>query len=147
MVCSLKPQSSRDFSDPLHAIVHVIPDFYRTLVPFTGESPTPTWNLAAHLAFMANNSISRGILSISSPGSTVYLGNEAYSTGLARLLNEWLAELVHELPERFEFYSVTPLPYVNSAYGIILTHYITILTLVLDWSSRNIVYNSSKLKL
>ena len=35
--------------------------------------------------------------------------------GLARLLNEWLAELSRVFPERFSFYSVTPLPYVEAA--------------------------------
>jgi hypothetical protein len=35
--------------------------------------------------------ISHGVLSISSPGSTVFPGDSAASVGIARLLNEWLA--------------------------------------------------------
>ncbi|KAH8888492.1 amidohydrolase 2 [Thozetella sp. PMI_491] len=106
-----------DFSNATRVDVHIhaVPDFYRALVPLTGEKPTPAWDLATHLSFMANNSIAHGILSISTPGSAVYPGNQAASTGIARLLNEWLAELAKALPQRFGFYSVAPLPYVNAA--------------------------------
>lgn len=92
-----------------------MPDFYRTLVPLTGDFPTPAWDLETHLNFMANHEVSRSILSISTPGSVVYPGNAAYSVGLARLLNEWLAELHRQLPDRFDFFAVVPLPYVDAA--------------------------------
>lgn len=75
------------------AKAHAVPDFYRALTPTTGGRPTPGWDVAAQLQFMANNSIRHSVLSISTPGSTVYLGNETASVGLARLLNEWLAEV------------------------------------------------------
>lgn len=42
---------------------------------------------------MANHSISHAVLSISTPASNVFLGNQTLSVGLARLLNEWLAEV------------------------------------------------------
>ena len=64
---------------------------------------------------MANNSITLSVLTISAPGSTVFLGNETLSVGLARLLNEWMAELSDVLPGRFAFYAVTPLPYNDAA--------------------------------
>ena len=32
--------------------VHAVPDWYRTLVPVTGGSPTPGWDVGTHLAFM-----------------------------------------------------------------------------------------------
>lgn len=118
---------SKRFSNNFSIKAHVVPDFYGTLVPLTGEFPTPAWDLRTHLAFMANNSISRGILSISSPGSAVYLGNEAYTVGIARLLNEWLAELVNVLPQRFEFFSVVPLPYINSSYDTLLNRCVSLL--------------------
>ena len=73
--------------------MHAIPDFYYTLVPNTGGRPTPVWDVATHLQFMANNSISHAILSISMPGSNVFLGDQVLTVGLARLLNEWLAEV------------------------------------------------------
>lgn len=73
--------------------MHAIPDFYSALVPETGGRPTPAWDVATHLEFMANHSISHAVLSISTPASNVFLGNQTLSIGLARLLNEWLAEV------------------------------------------------------
>lgn len=78
--------------------VHAIPDFYYALVPDTGGRPTPPWDVATHLQFMANHSISHAVLSISTPGSNVFLGNQTLSIGLARLLNEWLAEVSAWVP-------------------------------------------------
>jgi hypothetical protein len=75
---------------------HIVPSFYRNVVPFTGQSPTPNWTLEAHLGFMANNSISHSVLSISSPGSVLYPGSEEKSVALARLLNEYLAAVRDE---------------------------------------------------
>lgn len=68
--------------------VHVVPDWYHALVPLSGGSPTPSWDLPSHFKFMASNNIGHDIISISTPGSGVYPDNEALSTGLARLLNE-----------------------------------------------------------
>lgn len=68
-----------------------------------------------HLSFMASNDIAHSILSISTPGSVVFTGNETYSVGLARLLNAWMAEVVRLFPRYFSFYAVTPLPYVSAA--------------------------------
>lgn len=73
--------------------VHAIPDFYYALVPDTGGRPTPAWDAATHLQFMANHSISYAFLSISTPASNVFLGDQTLTIGLARLLNEWLAEV------------------------------------------------------
>jgi len=69
--------------------------FYYALVPDTGGRPTPAWGVATRLQFMANNSISYAVLSISTPGSNVFLGGggQALAVGLKRLLNEWLAEV------------------------------------------------------
>ncbi|KAL2292731.1 hypothetical protein FJTKL_07817 [Diaporthe vaccinii] len=85
------------------------------LVPDTRGRPTPAWDTATHLQFMANHSISYAFLSISTPASNVFLGNQTLSVGLARLLNEWLAELVQTFPERFSFFAVAPLPYVSAS--------------------------------
>ncbi|KAK3313384.1 hypothetical protein B0H66DRAFT_350349 [Apodospora peruviana] len=95
--------------------VHAVPSFYHALVPTTGGSPTPSWDVPRALQFMIDNNIARSVLSVSTPGSTVFYGNAAYSAGLARLLNEWLAELHRQFPKRFEFYAVMPLPYTEYA--------------------------------
>lgn len=70
---------------------HVVPPWYRTLVPSTGQSPTPAWSLETHLGFMAGAGIKHGVLSIGTPGSVVWPGSQVRSAALARLLNEYLA--------------------------------------------------------
>ena len=82
--------------------VHVIPDWYRALVPLSGGSPTPAWDIKSHLQFMQSNGanlcvqrlaslidstgIGHGIISLPT-GSGIYPGNQASSVGLARLMN------------------------------------------------------------
>jgi hypothetical protein len=70
---------------------HIVPPWYRTLVPSTGQSPTPAWSLETHLNFMAGAGIKHGVLSIGTPGSVVFPGSQVKSAALARLLNEYLA--------------------------------------------------------
>lgn len=108
-------QSNISTGNRVDTHVHVIPDWYRALVPLSGGFPTPPWTLASHLQFMATNDIGHDIISISTPGSGVYPGNEAFSAGLARLLNEWVAALVRTYPSLFSFYATAPLPYVEAA--------------------------------
>ena len=70
---------------------HVVPPWYRILVPSTGQSPTPAWSLETHLTFMAGAGIKHAVLSIGTPGSVVFPGSQVKSAALARLLNEYLA--------------------------------------------------------
>ncbi|KAK3377054.1 hypothetical protein B0T24DRAFT_592685 [Lasiosphaeria ovina] len=81
--------------------VHIVPDFYLGLVLTTGQSPTPSHLQEHHIHVHA--------------GLDGFHDNEAYSVGLAKLLNEWLAELRRAFPKRFEFYAVMPLPYTPAA--------------------------------
>ncbi|KAM7201055.1 hypothetical protein V8F20_005064 [Naviculisporaceae sp. PSN 640] len=106
-----------DFSNASYVDVHAhaVPSFYRELVPTTGGFPTPNWSLEDQLKFMIENNVARSILSVSTPGSAVVHGNAQYSAGLARILNEWLAELRRKFPKRFDFYAVIPLPYTEFA--------------------------------
>lgn len=71
--------------------MHVVPSWYRTIVPLVGGSPIPNWTLEAHLSFMASAGIKHGVLSMGTPGSVVYPGSQVESAALARLLNEYLA--------------------------------------------------------
>jgi hypothetical protein len=59
--------------------------------------------------------IKRSIVSISTPGTTVYAGDGARSAALARLLNEYLSALTHVYPDHFSFYATTPLPYIEAS--------------------------------
>ena len=89
-------------------LVHAIPTWYANLIPVPPgtATPLPPWSIESHLAFMAANGktlrldlnllvlksrrldISHDVISISTPGSQIFPNNAAYSTGLARLLNE-----------------------------------------------------------
>jgi hypothetical protein len=63
---------------------HAIPAFYAALVPLTAGLSTPKWDLEMQFEFMASNGIKHSILSISTPGSVVFVGDEKASVGLAR---------------------------------------------------------------
>lgn len=71
--------------------MHVVPLWHRAAVPLVGASPTPNWTLEAHLSFMASANIRQGVLSMGTPGSVVFPGDQVKSAALARLLNEYLA--------------------------------------------------------
>lgn len=61
-----------NFTDIVDVHTHCVPDWYREIVPRTGQNPTPAWNITGHLAFMASQGISRAILAFSTPGANVY---------------------------------------------------------------------------
>ncbi|KAG9997167.1 hypothetical protein KCU78_g17087, partial [Aureobasidium melanogenum] len=109
---ALPPFSNASRVD-VHA--HIVPTWYHALVPTTGQSPTPNWTPEAQFKMMQSVNIRKSVLSISSPGSTVYVDDEAKATALARLLNEYLAALSRTYPSHFSFFAVTPLPYVDAA--------------------------------
>lgn len=62
---------------------------------------------------MAEHGITRSILCISTPQANAFPGEREKTVALARLLNEFAAELVRVYPKRFSFLAVTPLPYVE----------------------------------
>ncbi|KAF1952720.1 amidohydrolase 2 [Byssothecium circinans] len=94
---------------------HPIPPWFRTLQPLAAGRETPTWDLSSHLNFMAQHSIKHSILCISTPQANAFPDDKAKTTALARLLNEFVAELVRCYPQRFSWMAVLPLPYVEEA--------------------------------
>ncbi|KAJ7581331.1 hypothetical protein C8J56DRAFT_1015958 [Mycena floridula] len=94
---------------------HVVPDWYKKIVPLTGGNPTPSWNISSYLSFMASEGIDYSVFSFSSPGANVYLGNKKKTVALARLINEQSAAYVRSYPTRLSFYAVVPLPYTAEA--------------------------------
>jgi 6-methylsalicylate decarboxylase len=94
---------------------HVVPDWYKVLVPTTGGNPTPQWNVSSYLAFMDTQGISHSIFAFSAPGSNVYFGQREITVALARLINEQSAAYARLYPRRFSFYAVVPLPYTAEA--------------------------------
>jgi len=96
-------------------LAHLVPDWYRQLVPLTGGNPTPSWNLTAQEAHMASLGITHSILAISAPGANVFPGNKAQTVSLARLLNEQVAAIVKANKKKYSFLAVVPLPYTAEA--------------------------------
>lgn len=114
--CNVSPAVSNNVTgNRIDVHAHVVPAWYGAQIPETGGGPTPNWTIAGQFAFMASDGIQRSVLSISTPGSNVYLGNEAKTAALARLCNEYLAALARTWPNRFSFFANMPLPYSQRA--------------------------------
>ncbi|KXN86696.1 2-amino-3-carboxymuconate-6-semialdehyde decarboxylase [Leucoagaricus sp. SymC.cos] len=94
---------------------HVVPDWYRALVPVTGQNPTPSWDLSSHISFLSSESIDRAIIAFSAPAANVFQGNKLATIALARLMNEQVAAYSAAYPNKLKFYAVVPLPYVQEA--------------------------------
>ena len=104
---------------------HPIPDWFRTLELSAAGRETPSWNVAAHLQFMAEHGIRRSILSVSTPQANAFASPSKFeadprlrkkkTVALARLLNEYVAEVCRVYPDRFSWLAVTTLPYVDES--------------------------------
>ncbi|KAF7855964.1 hypothetical protein EAF04_009920 [Stromatinia cepivora] len=94
---------------------HAVPDWYRQIVPTIAGQPTPFWSIETEFEFMKSLNITHRVISITTPGSTVYPGNREASVALARLLNEWQAALVRKYPKQFSFVATIPLPYTEES--------------------------------
>ncbi|KAJ4988975.1 amidohydrolase 2 [Stagonosporopsis vannaccii] len=104
---------------------HPIPPWFRTLEPSAAGRETPSWTPSAHLHFMAQRGIKRSILSISTPQANAFASPTSFepdsalrrrkTVALARLLNEYVAEVCRLWPERFSWLAVTALPYVEES--------------------------------
>ena len=73
------------------------------------------WSESSHVDFMREQSITKSIISISSPGVHLMPDNKAFNSSLARQCNSFANKLVLRRPEKFGFWAVLPLPDVNSA--------------------------------
>ncbi|MFF4805565.1 amidohydrolase family protein [Streptomyces sp. NPDC001351] len=96
---------------------HLIPPAYRAVMDRHGETaagwPTPAWDAGSALAMMDRRSIATGILSISSPG--IHFGDDTEARAVARMVNEYAADLARDHPDRFGFFASLPLPDVDGA--------------------------------
>jgi 6-methylsalicylate decarboxylase len=96
-------------------LAHVVPSWFKALVPITGGNPTPDWDLDSYLDFMAAQGISRSVFSFSAPGANVYQGQKGLTVALARLINEQSAAYARAYPNKLDFYAIVPLPYTQEA--------------------------------
>ena len=77
--------------------------------------------MSSHLEFMAARGIKRSVLSVSTPQGSAFTHTtssserRAKTIALARLLNEYVAEVCRLCPGRFSWLCVTALPYVDAS--------------------------------
>jgi predicted TIM-barrel fold metal-dependent hydrolase len=75
--------------------------------------PPKGWDASQRLALMERHDIDAEMLSLSAPGLRFWRGDKART--LARELNEDLAEIVRDNPQRFGGFATLPLPDVDAA--------------------------------
>ena len=107
--------------EPINRIdvhTHFVPAFYRSYlanygIDDAGGAPLAKWNVEDNLALMDRNYITKSILSLSMPG--VQMGNDIKAREMARIVNEYAADLVAKHPDRFGFFATLTLPDVEGA--------------------------------
>jgi 6-methylsalicylate decarboxylase len=98
---------------------HVIPDFYWEASNEDGNAAgginPPPWSLDGAIAYLDEAGIEIAVASISTPG--VHFGDDAAARDLAREVNEYLAGLKRDRPDRFGAFAVLPLPDIEGSLG------------------------------
>ena len=96
---------------------HVIPDFYWEASNEDGNAAggitPPRWSLAGAIAYLDEAGIDVAVPSISTPG--VHFGDDVAARALARDVNEYLAGMKSNRPDRFGAFASLPLPDVEGA--------------------------------
>jgi predicted TIM-barrel fold metal-dependent hydrolase len=96
---------------------HVIPDFYWEASNEDGNAAgginPPRWTLEGAIAYLDEAGIDVAVPSISTPG--VHFGDDAAARKLARRVNEYLAEIKRDRPDRFGGFAALPLPDVDGS--------------------------------
>lgn len=114
---AIAPSDMPDFSTAtrIDTHTHPVPEWFRALQPLAAGRETPSWDPLSHLQFMSQRSISQSVLCVSTPQANAFPDDKAKTVALARVLNEFVAELARAYPKRFRWMCVTPLPYVEDA--------------------------------
>jgi aminocarboxymuconate-semialdehyde decarboxylase len=96
---------------------HVIPDFYWEASNEDGNAAgginPPRWSLDGAIAYLDEAGIDAAVPSISTPG--VHFGDDAAARTLACRVNEYLADLKRQRPNRFGGFAALPLPDVDGS--------------------------------
>jgi 6-methylsalicylate decarboxylase len=96
---------------------HVLPDFFWEASNEDGNAAgginPPRWSLDGAIAYLDEARIDVAIASISTPG--VHVGDDAAARILARRVNEYLADVRRNRPDRFGAFAALPLPDVDGS--------------------------------
>jgi 6-methylsalicylate decarboxylase len=96
---------------------HVIPGFYWDASNEDGNAAggitPPRWSLDGAIAYLDEAQIDVAVPSISTPG--VHFGDDAAARRLARRVNEYLAGIRRDRPDRFGAFAAVPLPDVDGS--------------------------------
>jgi predicted TIM-barrel fold metal-dependent hydrolase len=96
---------------------HIIPDFYWEASNEDGNAAgginPPRWSLDGAIAYLDEAGIDVAVPSISTPG--VHFGDDAAARTLARRVNEYLADIKRNRPDRFGGFAAIPLPDVDGS--------------------------------
>jgi predicted TIM-barrel fold metal-dependent hydrolase len=75
------------------------------------QAPQRDWSVAKALELMDKSQIATGVLSISTPG--VWFGEAEQARKVARLCNDFGAQMAHDHPGRFGLFATMPMPDVE----------------------------------
>jgi aminocarboxymuconate-semialdehyde decarboxylase len=97
---------------------HILPPTYMSLVggrlgPQGLFGTPPAWSPQISVDTMDRHGIGVAVTSVSAPG--VWFEDQNESDHLARLCNDYAAEMVRDHPSRFGFFATLPLPGIDSA--------------------------------
>ena len=96
---------------------HVIPDFYWKAASEDGRAAggitPPRWSLEGAIAYLDEAGIDVAVPSISTPG--VHFGDDTAARHFARHVNEYLAGIKHDRPDRFGAFAALPLPDIEGS--------------------------------
>ncbi|MFF9673384.1 amidohydrolase family protein [Streptomyces eurythermus] len=96
---------------------HIVPPVWAETLAAQGLDSggwaIPDWSPESAIAMMDEQGIATGVLSVTAPG--VHLGDDARARYLARVVNEYGAEVVKDCPDRFGHFASIPLPDVDAA--------------------------------
>ncbi|GAA1149915.1 MULTISPECIES: amidohydrolase family protein [Streptomyces violaceusniger group] len=98
---------------------HFVTDSYVAAARAAGiEQPDgmpdwPAWSVEQHLDLMERSGIEKSYLSVSSPG--VHFGDDGAARTLARVVNDFAAEVGADHPTRFGHFATLPLPDVEGS--------------------------------
>jgi 6-methylsalicylate decarboxylase len=87
---------------------HLFPPNYRTTIASIGAGFSPAWTAEKSLADMDKNGILTSVVSLAPPG--LWFGDAAQARNLARIVNDYGAQISKDFPGRFGLFAALPLP-------------------------------------